>query len=259
MNATTTSNDGYSAPAGTTTRLDADGSTAGAELQRSSANTSLQLGVMAGWTGASAHDGDGSDTRFTVPTAGAYAIFTAPHVLVGVEAYHDELSIRPDAQVADGTIHGHGDTLSASLAVPVTAGAFTFEPYADYRASNVHVDPLTVAEGSGSLAFDGLSGNSAGAGLRLSALSVHNGVRLKPYVSAGVETVSGHGEQTVFTPTDGGAAVDLATTGPGSYTRVSAGVDAQFQSGLLAYVHLDGRSGSALNGLSLTGGLKMRF
>ena len=260
MDATTTSNDGYSAAVGTTARLDADSTTAGAELQRSTAHTSLQLGVMAGWTGAQAHDGDGAaDTRFNVPTAGAYAVFSAPHVLVGVEAYHDELSIRPDAQVSDGTVHGHGDTVALSAALPVTAGIFTFAPYADYRASNVRVDGLTVLGGTGSLAFGGLSGNTAGAGLRLSASSVSHGVRLKPYASIGVETVSGHREQTIFTPSDGGAAIDLATTGPGNYTRASAGVEAQFQSGWSAYGQLDGRTGSALNGLSLTAGARLKF
>ena len=214
---------------------------------------------MAGWTGASVHDGDGADTRFNVPTAGAYAVFTAPHVVVGVEAYHDELSIRPDAQVTDATVHGHGDTLAASVAVLVTAGIFTFAPYADYRDSNVRLNSLTVLGGSGALAFGGLSGNAAGAGLRLSASSVSRGVRLKPYVSVGVETVSGHREQTVFTPSDGGAPIDLSTTGPGSYTRATAGVEAEFQSGWSAYGQLDGRTGSALNGLSLTAGARLHF
>ena len=61
------------------------------------------------------------------------------------------------------------------------------------------------------------------------------------------------------TPAGGAAPVTLTTTGPGNYTTVSAGVDASLTSGLQAYGRIDDRSGSALKGLSLSGGLRLRF
>jgi len=214
---------------------------------------------MGGWTDARATEGDGYGTQFKVPTVGAYAVLSAPYLLMGVQAYHDELSIRPAGLVSAGPIDGRKDTLAASLSAPVVWGNYTVEPYADYRASSVHINTFTVLGNTGTLGFLPQSGDTAGGGLRLSAALVSNGIHLKPFVSLGVESVSGHGEQSVFTPAGGAAPVTLTTTGPGSYTTASAGLDAQFQSGLQAYARIDDRSGSAINGLSLSGGVRLRF
>ena len=253
----TTSDDGTSAPVATATRINADTLTAGAELQKSSAGSALQLGAAFSWTQGRARDGVYSSSLDT-PSVGLYAVWSAPHLLLGAQAWHDSLSIRPDAQLAEGTMHGHNDTLILSLAAPLTAGIYRFEPYAGYRASSARINPLAVA-GTGTLALSSLSGGAVDGGVRLSADSVRNGVHLKPYVSVGMETVSGHGERSVFTPAGSGMAVTLTTTGPGSYAVLSTGIDAQFASGLSAYAHVDDRSGSKASGLSVIAGVRTRF
>ena len=88
---------------------------------------------------------------------------------------------------------------------------------------------------------------------------IRNGMPIKPYVSIGAETVSGHGEHSIFTPTDGGMPVTLTTTGPGRYTRLTAGVDAQLATGLQAYAQVDNRSGSRVNSLAATVGVRKSF
>jgi hypothetical protein len=232
---------------------------AGAETQRTGANSTLQLGLVAGWTDAWAKDDGGYGSRFHTPSVGAYGVLSARCLLLGVQAWRDDLPMRPDGLITAGDIHGYNDEVIVSLSAPITRGIYTFEPYASYRASSAHIDPVAVQGGTGMLGFASLSGDTAGGGVRLSAVDIRDGVRFKPYVSVGVETVAGHGERSIFTPAGGGSPVTLTTTGPGTYTAVSTGVEVLFPSGLQAYGRIDGRTGSAVEGLSLVGGVRTRF
>jgi len=225
-------------------------------------NSTLHFGVTAGYVDGSANNSLVTHTNAKLPFYGLYGVAVFPGVLVDLQAYHDELTLRPDATITDSDLKGKADNVSLSLALPHMVAGYRVEPFGRYTYTNIRLNGLTLSQGAGVLKFSDLNGYSAAIGVRINPPSAAGQRVAPPFLLVSVEQEAGRKAKTTFIPDSGSGAanIDFTTRRTGTFVHLGTGMTAQLGDGSTqAYVRADMRMGSTLSGYSLDVGIRKRF
>lgn len=252
--------DAYSSIASQTVKVSQDNLELGADVAavRTAAGT-LRIGVMGGWL-HSEDNGGGISNRVDAPFYGAYAAMKWAGLLGDIQVQHADGTLIADQRLSSNDKSVQLDRLEASLSAPIALGRNTLEPFAQLSSSKMKLGTVALTGGVGTLSVQDPESKLAEVGLRLTGTHQTSAMTLSPYASAAwVHEMGDHG-LSKFTPTGGAASVSMLTSRPGDFADIRVGVTAHSKDfPLEGYLTGVVRTGEALNGVELNGGVRIRF
>jgi opacity protein-like surface antigen len=241
----------------------------------------IHVGVTGGYAEANAQDRGGSNFtgNFQIPFVGAYAAYTRgkffADVLVRGDFYQMNL-FSPDAALSNQRLNAAGGTVSGSLGYRFDLGHdWFFEPSASGIYSRVRIDTLNAPEGFGNsgnrlalspatIAFSDYVSTLGRLGARVGTTWNGGSVIWQPFATASVWHEFEGASTAAFSIPDTISFVSvngtLSNTRVGTYGQYSIGTAAQVVgSPVLAYVRVDYKNGSNIEGLGFNAGLRYNF
>ena len=244
----------------------------------------IHVGVTGGYAEANAQDRGGSNFtgNFQVPFAGAYAAYTRgkffADVLVRGDFYQMNL-FSPDAALSNQRLNAVGGTVAGSVGYRFDLGNnWFFEPSASGIYSKVRIDTLNTPEGFGNSAnplflspatttFSDYVSTLGQLGARVGTTLNGGSIIWQPFATAsvwhefeGASTANFNAPANPLLNTDFSTSGALSTSRVGTYGQYSIGTAAQVVgSPVLAYVRVDYKNGSNIEGLGFNAGLRYNF